>query len=139
MKIELVKGDIFFISCDAIVNPTDVKLSGSGGLDRELRRRAGEEVDRQCAGLRKEMKPGGTVVTSGGFLPVRWILHTAAPDCGRETGDWRTDPTHPFALSNANTGGLLVFQCLNCGTTIRLKHFKDEVVCEHTLPSRPRA
>ena len=44
MKIELVKGDIFFISCDAIVNPTDVKLSGSGGLDRELRRRAGEEV-----------------------------------------------------------------------------------------------
>ena len=46
MKIELVKGDIFFISCDAIVNPTDVKLSGSGGLDRELRRRAGEEVDR---------------------------------------------------------------------------------------------
>ena len=87
MKIELVKGDIFFISCDAIVNPTDVKLSGSGGLDRELRRRAGEEVDRQCAGLRKEMKPGGTVVTSGGFLPVRWILHTAAPDCGRETGE----------------------------------------------------
>ena len=34
LKIELVKGDIFFISCDAIVNPTDVKLSGSGGLDR---------------------------------------------------------------------------------------------------------
>ena len=61
------------------------------------------------------------------------------PNCGRETGDWRTDPTHPFALSNANTGGLLVFQCLNCGTTIRLKHFKDEVVCEHTLPFRAKA
>lgn len=86
MKVEVIRGDLFSISCDAYVNPTDVRLSGSGGLDREIHRRAGEEMERQCADLRKEMKPGGTVVTSGGCLPVRFILHTAAPDCGKETG-----------------------------------------------------
>lgn len=58
----------------------------------------------------------------------------SCPHCGVETPDWRTDPGHPFSLSNANTGGLLVFQCANCGTTIRLKHFADEVVREFTLP-----
>ncbi len=57
--------------------------------------------------------------------------------CGTDTEDWRTDPGHPFVLSNANTGGLLVFQCSHCGATIRLKHFRDEVVCEHTMPYRP--
>ena len=56
------------------------------------------------------------------------------PVCGKKTTDWRTDPVHPFHLSNANDGGLLVFQCRECGTTIRQKHFRDEVVCEHTLP-----
>ncbi len=58
------------------------------------------------------------------------------PVCGSSTIDWRTDPEHPFHLSNANAGGLLVFQCMHCGTTIRQKHFKDEVVVEHTLPCR---
>ncbi len=58
------------------------------------------------------------------------------PACGNATSDWRTDPAHPFHLSNANAGGLLVFQCMHCGATIRQKHFKDEVVVEHTLPCR---
>ncbi len=61
------------------------------------------------------------------------------PACGRATGDWRTDPEHSFVLSNANAGGLLVFQCRGCGATIRQKHFEDEVVVEHTLPYRPGA
>lgn len=60
----------------------------------------------------------------------------SCPVCQNSTTDWRTDPLHPFLLSNANQGGLLVFQCTHCGTTIRQKHFKDEVVCEHTLPCR---
>ena len=86
MKINITYGDIFSISCDAIVNPTDVHLSGSGGLDKQVHLRAGKEIDIECASLRSQMKPGHTVVTSGGNLPVKYILHTAAPKCASETG-----------------------------------------------------
>lgn len=60
----------------------------------------------------------------------------SCPGCGASTEEWRTDPHHPFVLTNANMGGLLVFQCEQCGGTIRLKHFRDEVVCEYTMPCR---
>lgn len=56
----------------------------------------------------------------------------SCPHCGVHVTDWRTAPRHPFHLSNANLGGLLVFQCTSCGATIRQKHFRDHVVLEST-------
>ena len=41
LKIEIVHGDILETECDAIVNPTNTMLSGSGGLDRIIHQRAG--------------------------------------------------------------------------------------------------
>ncbi len=87
MKIRIVKGDIFAIPCDAYVNPTDVKLSGSGGLDRKIHERGGGGLERQCAALRGSMKRGEAAATSGGNLPVRYVLHAAAPCPQEETGE----------------------------------------------------
>lgn len=50
--------------------------------------------------------------------------------CGASTENWEKDPAHPFHLSNANLGGLLVFRCRTCGSTVRKKHFKDHCVFE---------
>ena len=33
------------------------------------------------------------------------------PHCGAHTADWRNDPAHPFHLTTANLGGLLLFRC----------------------------
>ncbi len=51
--------------------------------------------------------------------------------CGANTPDWETDPAHPFHLTNANIGGLLVFLC-RCGATVRKKHFHRKFVFECT-------
>ncbi len=51
--------------------------------------------------------------------------------CGVKTDDWENDEAHPFHLTNANIGGLLVFQC-RCGATIRKKHFHRKFVFECT-------
>ena len=56
------------------------------------------------------------------------------PHCGAATQNWRDDPAHPFRLTNANLGGLLVFHCRACGATIRQKHFRDHMAVEHTAP-----
>jgi len=65
-------------------------------------------------------------------FPYEYSPAVKCPVCGSETEDWRTDPFHPFMLANANMGGLLVFHCTQCGSTIRQKHFKDKVVTEFT-------
>lgn len=57
----------------------------------------------------------------------------ACPHCGASTSDWRSDPAHPFHLTTANLGGLLVFRCAHCRTTIRQKHFRDHRALEHTV------
>lgn len=89
MLINVVYGDIFSVRCDAYVNPTDTKLSGSGGLDKIFHSRGGTMLEKECDSLRKEMTPGGTVVSSGGELPVKYILHTACPKCVEETNGYQ--------------------------------------------------
>ena len=56
------------------------------------------------------------------------------PHCAASALDWRNDPNQSFILTNANIGGLLVFHCRKCGTTIRQKHFHNHVAVEHTTP-----
>lgn len=58
------------------------------------------------------------------------------PHCNISTNDWKNDTKNPFILTNATIGGLLVFHCKNCGTTIRQKYFKDHVCYEHTTPKQ---
>lgn len=56
------------------------------------------------------------------------------PHCAAAVDDWRNDPKQSFVLTNANIGGLLVFHCRACGTTIRQKHFHNHVAIEHSTP-----
>ena len=44
-RLELIHGDIIDAEADAIVNPTDLVMSGSGGLDQVIRQAAGSGVD----------------------------------------------------------------------------------------------
>ncbi|MDR3362852.1 MAG: hypothetical protein LBO64_08455 [Desulfovibrio sp.] len=57
------------------------------------------------------------------------------PVCNASTQDWRIGDARPFRLVNANFGGLLVFRCKQCDTTIRQKHFRDHVALEHSVHS----
>lgn len=54
------------------------------------------------------------------------------PVCGQKSEDWQNDPAHPFRLSSASLGGLLVFQCAKCGATIRHKYFRRHVAKEYS-------
>ncbi len=55
--------------------------------------------------------------------------HVHCDVCAASTDDWENDVNHPFHLTNANIGGLLVFLC-RCGATVRKKHFHRKVVFE---------
>lgn len=76
-RLELIHGNIMEAKVDAIVNPTDIVLSGGGGLDLIIRQAAGEEVDRACEEIRDlygGCQTGEAVITPAGNLSVKLKL-----------------------------------------------------------------
>ncbi len=81
-RLELIHGDIMEAEVDAIVNPTDLVLSGGGGLDQVIRQAAGNEVDRACEEILENhggCQTGEAVITPAGNLSAKYIIHTVGP------------------------------------------------------------
>ena len=81
-RLELIHGDIMDAEVEAIVNPTDLVLSGGGGLDFVIRQAAGGEVDRACEDIRENRggcQTGEAIITPAGNLSVKHIIHTVGP------------------------------------------------------------
>ena len=81
-RLELIHGDIMEAEVDAIVNPTDLVLSGGGGLDFVIRQAAGSEVDRACEEIRENRggcQTGEAVITTAGNLSAKYLIHTVGP------------------------------------------------------------
>jgi O-acetyl-ADP-ribose deacetylase (regulator of RNase III) len=76
---------------DAIVNAANSTLLGGGGVDGAIHRRGGAEILRACEELRRTRLPKGlptgeAVITTGGHLPARYVIHTVGPIWGRHGG-----------------------------------------------------
>lgn len=82
MKIELIKSDITKIEADAIVNAANSSLLGGGGVDGAIHRAGGVEILEECKEIRNRQgkcKTGEAVVTTGGNLPSKYVIHTVGP------------------------------------------------------------
>jgi O-acetyl-ADP-ribose deacetylase (regulator of RNase III) len=80
--IELVLGDITKESTDAIVNAANSSLLGGGGVDGAIHRAGGAAILEECRAIRArsgECPTGQAVITGGGRLPARWVIHTVGP------------------------------------------------------------
>ena len=82
MNIQLVKGDITKIEVDAIVNAANSRLIGGGGVDGAIHRAGGPAIMRDCDAIREKQggcPTGEAVITTGGDLPARFVIHTVGP------------------------------------------------------------
>jgi O-acetyl-ADP-ribose deacetylase len=80
--IELVKGDITILDVDAIVNAANSSLMGGGGVDGAIHRAGGPQILEECKVIRNAQggcKPGEAVITSGGKLKAKFVIHTVGP------------------------------------------------------------
>lgn len=80
--IELVLGDITRQSVDAIVNAANSKLLGGGGVDGAIHRAGGPAILEECIAIRAargECPVGEAVLTGGGHLPARYVIHAVGP------------------------------------------------------------
>lgn len=76
--IEFVRGDITLQDVDAIVNAANSRLAGGGGVDGAIHRAGGPSIMEECRRI-GGCPTGSAVVTRGGNLRARWVLHAVGP------------------------------------------------------------
>lgn len=86
-----MSGDITRQSVDAIVNAANGSLLGGGGVDGAIHRAGGPAILSACQELRRTAWPSGlptgeAVITPGGELPARFVIHTVGPIYGSHSG-----------------------------------------------------
>jgi len=82
LKLEVLKGDITTIELDAIVNAANNSLLGGGGVDGAIHRAGGPAILEACKAIRAtqgELRTGEAVMTTGGNLPAKYVIHTVGP------------------------------------------------------------
>jgi len=81
-KLSLVKGDITGQATDAIVNAANSGLMGGGGVDGAIHRAGGTAILEECRKIRERigrLPAGGAVITTGGRLRAKYVIHTVGP------------------------------------------------------------
>ncbi|MBF0152582.1 MAG: O-acetyl-ADP-ribose deacetylase [Magnetococcales bacterium] len=83
-SIEVLTGDITRLEVDAIVNAANASLLGGGGVDGAIHRAGGAAILEACQKIRQEhhldgLPTGEAVITTGGDLPARYVIHTVGP------------------------------------------------------------
>lgn len=80
--IKLIKGDITKENVDAIVNAANSSLMGGGGVDGAIHRAGGSVILEECKKIVTKtgrLSTGEAVITTGGNLPVKFVIHTVGP------------------------------------------------------------
>lgn len=105
LKIELIQGDITKMPVDAIVNAANTSLLGGGGVDGAIHRAGGSQILEECMKIRNQQggcPTGEAVITSGGNLKARFVIHTVGPI-------WQDgQKKEPELLANAYRNSLLL-------------------------------
>ncbi|MCY7345473.1 MAG: O-acetyl-ADP-ribose deacetylase [Pyrinomonadaceae bacterium] len=90
-RVVVKVGDITQEKTDAIVNAANSTLLGGGGVDGAIHRAGGGRILEECRIIRAEKYPQGlptgeAVITSGGNLAAKFVIHTVGPIYGMNGG-----------------------------------------------------
>jgi O-acetyl-ADP-ribose deacetylase (regulator of RNase III) len=90
-RVRVLVGDITRQNVDAVVNAANSTLLGGGGVDGAIHRAGGAQILEACRAIRRAQYPvglptGEAVITTGGNLAARFVIHTVGPVWGNHDG-----------------------------------------------------
>jgi len=110
-KVSVARGDITRQDTDAIVNAANPTLMGGGGVDGAIHRAGGPailEACREVVARQGRLSTGQAVITTGGNLRARYVIHTVGPI-------WRGGRAHEAELLRS-----AYFECLKLASENKL-------------------
>lgn len=115
-RIVIQQGDLTEMDTDAIVNAANNDLILGGGVAGAIRRKGGEEIQRECAAI-GSIPIGYAAITTGGKLKARFVIHAASMQLGgKTTADaLRSSTAHCLKIANERDLKSIAFPAVGTG------------------------
>ena len=104
-SLEILDGNLVDQAVDAIVNAANNELWMGSGVAGAIKARGGSQIEAEAMS-RGPIEPGQAVVTSGGQLPARHVIHAAVMGQDLQTSAAFIDRATRSALAVAEDYGL---------------------------------
>lgn len=115
-EIIILQGDLTEMDVDAIVNAANNDLQLGGGVAGAIRRKGGDEIQRECDAI-GSIPLGGAAITSGGRLKARHVIHAASMELGGRTtaADLRSSTAHSLRIASEHNLETIAFPAVGTG------------------------
>ena len=114
--IKLIQGDLTELDVDAIVNAANAQLILGGGVAGAIRSKGGPTIQEECNRI-GGTTVGGAVVTGGGNLKARHVIHAVGPRYGEGDEDNKLRQATLNSLRRATENGMtsIAFPAISTG------------------------
>ncbi|MFX1498867.1 MAG: macro domain-containing protein [Promethearchaeota archaeon] len=85
-EIKLIQGDITEMDTQVIVNAANSQLILGGGVAGAIRKKGGPKIQEECNKI-GGTHVGGAVITTGGNLKAKYVIHAVGPRIGEGSED----------------------------------------------------
>jgi len=103
--LELLDGDLTEMDTDAIVNAANSRLVLGGGVAGAIRRKGGPRIQAECDKIGGTFV-GGAVITTGGNLKSKHVIHAVGPRMGEGDEDQKLKNATLNSLKTADKNNL---------------------------------
>ena len=114
--VEVIQGDITAMDTEAIVNAANAQLILGAGVAGAIRSKGGPSIQEECRRI-GGTHVGGAVVTGGGNLKARYVIHAVGPRLGEGDEDRKLMEATLNSLRRADEKGMksLAFPAISTG------------------------
>ena len=114
--LELVEGDITAMDTEAIVNAANAQLIMGGGVAGAISHAGGPSIQEECDKIGGTFV-GGAVITTGGNLKAKHVIHAAGPRMGEgdEDNKLRNATLNSLKVADDNNLKSIAFPAISAG------------------------
>ena len=115
-RIVIQQGDLTEMDTEAIVNAANNDLVLGAGVAGAIRRKGGEEIQRECDAI-GSIPVGYAAITTGGKLKARFVIHAASMQLGGKTSasSLRNSTAHSLRIAHERGFKSIAFPAVGTG------------------------